>query len=528
MSFYKRRAIRLGPVRLSLTRWGLGLSFARAETRLALGPRSTYVQMGHDGLSYRQRLDVHGLPKAIAFESGLPRSTSDRDNQELATSSSREVISQVNARASQSAHAPLIVALTVIALPITIIFAPLATAWVFGAGLALVWLISNGDRYERTTDLVYDLADEAGPQYAQMLAAFQTLARAKQIWAVQQEDFGQDSKRNGGASSVIVRTRVKVKSKFAPCVNTNLKIWSLDLGKAKLLFFPDRLLLWDSRKYRAVPYEHLGVAYAPTRFIEREKPPADSQVVDRTWRYVDPSGRPDPRYTSNKQIPMMLYGSIIFGAQNQLLTHLHVSNVAAAERFAEDLRASMQSSETRQDSGSGTSAHQRRPRQAQPLRPETQRPRVRGAVKWFSVEKGYGFLVSENGKDTPVQLTQILADGLRSLPEGSVVEFEIARGAQGPTAVNISLSGSDQTWSGWRRVESTTAGSGAAAVDPWKVLELQPNASDDDITAAYRRMAQMYHPDKVTNLGAELQQLADRKMKEINAAYELLKRRGEG
>jgi cold shock CspA family protein len=525
MSFYKRRAIRLGPVRLSLTRWGLGLSFARAETRLALGPRSTYVQMDHDGLSYRQRLDAHGHQRAIDLESEARRAAGDSESRELATSSSREIISQINARAAQHSRAPLFIVLAVIALPITVIFAPLVTAWVFGVGLALVWLIANGDRYERTTDLVYDLSDEAGPQYAQMQAAFQILARAKRIWLVQQEDFGQDSKRNGGASSVIVRTRVKVRSKFAPCVNSNVKVWSIDLGKVKLIFLPDRLLLWDGRKYRAIAYEHLGVAFAPTRFIERKRPPADSRVVDHTWRYVDPAGNRDPRYTSNKQVPMMLYGSIIFGAQNQLLAHLHVSSVEAAERFAADLRASTQSSESRRDSGSGAAARQRRPRQAQPLRPEAQRPRVRGTVKWFSVEKGYGFLVSENGKDVPVQLTQILADGLRSLPEGSVVEFEIARGAQGPTAVNIALLGQDQTWSGWRRAETQVAVGGGATVDAWKVLELNPNASDDDITAAYRRMAQMYHPDKVTNLGAELQQLADRKMKEINAAYELLKRR---
>jgi len=146
-------------------------------------------------------------------------------------------------------------------------------------------------------------------------------------------------------------------------------------------------------------------------------------------------------------------------------------------------------------------------------------------VKWFSLEKGYGYIIAESGQDVLVLLPQMLKDGLRSLPEGSVVEFDIARGAQGPTAVNIAAMGKDQTWSGWCGPQSPVAGEGAATADPWEVMGLQPGASDDDVSAAYRRMAQMYHPDKVTNLGPEFKQLADRKMKEINAAYEALKRR---
>jgi hypothetical protein len=52
-----------------------------------------------------------------------------------------------------------------------------------------------------------------------------------------------------------------------------------------------------------------------------------------------------------------------------------------------------------------------------------------------------------------------------------------------------------------------------------EVLGVRPNASRDDITAAYRKMARMYHPDKVAGLGPEFGELAERRTKEINAAY---------
>jgi hypothetical protein len=59
-----------------------------------------------------------------------------------------------------------------------------------------------------------------------------------------------------------------------------------------------------------------------------------------------------------------------------------------------------------------------------------------------------------------------------------------------------------------------------------KILGVGDNASDAEISTAYRRLAQMYHPDKVAGLAPEFQALADNRMKEINAAYEALKQKG--
>ena len=52
---------------------------------------------------------------------------------------------------------------------------------------------------------------------------------------------------------------------------------------------------------------------------------------------------------------------------------------------------------------------------------------------------------------------------------------------------------------------------------------MRAGAGMDEISAAFRRAAQMYHPDKVATLGPEFRELAERRMKEINAAYEELK-----
>lgn len=57
---------------------------------------------------------------------------------------------------------------------------------------------------------------------------------------------------------------------------------------------------------------------------------------------------------------------------------------------------------------------------------------ARGRVKWFSDEKGYGFIESEGGgEDIFVHYTEIVGEGFRSLEEGSVVEFEVVDGRRG-------------------------------------------------------------------------------------------------
>ena len=55
---------------------------------------------------------------------------------------------------------------------------------------------------------------------------------------------------------------------------------------------------------------------------------------------------------------------------------------------------------------------------------------ARGRVKWFSGEKGYGFIEGE-GEDFFVHYTEIVGEGFRTLEEGSEVEFEIVEGRRG-------------------------------------------------------------------------------------------------
>ncbi len=62
---------------------------------------------------------------------------------------------------------------------------------------------------------------------------------------------------------------------------------------------------------------------------------------------------------------------------------------------------------------------------------------AKGKVKWFSNQKGYGFISPESGNDVFVHHTAILGDGYKSLDEGQEVEFEIEKGPKGEQAVKV-------------------------------------------------------------------------------------------
>lgn len=62
---------------------------------------------------------------------------------------------------------------------------------------------------------------------------------------------------------------------------------------------------------------------------------------------------------------------------------------------------------------------------------------MKGIVKWFNNQKGYGFISDEEENDIFVHYSALSMEGFKSLSEGQEVEFEVIMGEKGPQAANV-------------------------------------------------------------------------------------------
>lgn len=71
------------------------------------------------------------------------------------------------------------------------------------------------------------------------------------------------------------------------------------------------------------------------------------------------------------------------------------------------------------------------------MKPKGVQGLMNGKVKWFDSSKGYGFIISEEGKEVFVHFSQIIQDGYKTLDEGQEVTFDVEVGEKGQLAKNV-------------------------------------------------------------------------------------------
>jgi CspA family cold shock protein len=93
---------------------------------------------------------------------------------------------------------------------------------------------------------------------------------------------------------------------------------------------------------------------------------------------------------------------------------------------------------------------------------------MQGTVKWFSTEKGYGFIEQDDGEDVFVHHSDIQGTGFKDLDEGEKVEFDLVDGPKGPKAENVvRLDAPDSSGSGSGSGGSGSSSSGFGGGSSW-------------------------------------------------------------
>jgi len=355
MGFYLRKSVKVGPLRFNLSKSGIGVSAGVKGFRVGSGPRGNYVHMGRGGLYYRatipsaSRPQAPSLPRSERYIPPQPESTShdplheidSGDVQQMTDSSSTELLQELNSKRKKPKLWPYPVVLGIIAFFIsTINHLP---GWVLGVvaltAASLTVFLYYRDQLRKTTVLFYELEPAVETCYQSLHDAFERLQTCAASWHIEAEGKVRDRKYHAGASKLIERKAINLTKGQPPYVKTNLSVPTLPAGRQTLYFFPDRLLVFDSSGVGAVSYDSLRVDVSQTRFIEDGTVPGDSQVVDRTWKYVNKKGGPDRRFKDNRELPIATYEELLLTSSSGLNELVQLSRIGVGSSLTEAVAA---------------------------------------------------------------------------------------------------------------------------------------------------------------------------------------------
>jgi DnaJ-domain-containing protein 1 len=466
MPFSFRKSISVGGIRLTFSKSGIRYSASPTKGfRITTGEHGTNATVGSHGFYYREGLDARKVQQP--GDAPPIHGDSSSDVAGFVNATSERMITEINNRKSKQRTAPIIG-----------FGSALLSSFAFGcgseggslmaliAGVIATMLAAHYDRTERTTFLHYDLGS-ASPN----LKCFERtrictiISESEKVWRVTGPQSTPEWKRDASAALVVGRREVGIGVTVPPFIETNVDVWGIDAGGTRLYFFPDYLFVLQNDHYEAVPYESLRAHFTAVRFMEERSVPTDANIVGRTWRYVREDGERDLRFNNNRQVSIALYGLLALKSPNRLDIHLQCSNYRRAEQAAEQIQR-----ETRQ---------------------EGQTPEER--AEWERAEEEQANRQRWDQERAERKQQQDRAKQQRAKQQRAEREQPRSK-AGGPES-------------------------------DYEILQVGMHATGQEISAAYLRMAQMYHPDKVEGLAPEYMEIAKVRMKEINDAYARLKSR---
>jgi hypothetical protein len=354
MGWYFRKSVGLGPLRLNLSKSGIGYSVGVRGARIGSGPRGNYVRLGRGGVYYQKYFSPtssHAVPPPAVntiqvAQTDQPILTASASH--LQDSTSTDLLAEIGEKHAKVRFGPIVGAAFLIVMLMLLsikppLWMPLVLAVVF---IALFVVISRGDYERKLVELNYDLDEAAGAKYVSFLNSIQMVAGSSRVWQVTSENRFADRKYNAGAGTLLSRKAVSFQLSAPPYVKTEVAVWCLPLGSQKLYFFPDRILVYEVNQVGAARYEGLTIAVKQVQFVEADSVPSDSRVVGYTWQYVNKNGGPDRRFSNNRQIPQVIYGEITISSNDGMNFVLQSSDPQKAFSFKSGVDAYVSSSKS--------------------------------------------------------------------------------------------------------------------------------------------------------------------------------------
>jgi len=358
MGWSYRKSFGVSPFRINLSKRGISYSLGFKGARVNISSRGTYVSLSSHGITYRQKISGPAVPVRHAGSPmpplplhGFADNIASAGVDQLTDADSQTFITELNQKIRQASYVKRWGILPLCIILLVLLFTPYgrreevmqpALIICFCCFAPLIYWLRKLDRKRFSMELHYDMDDKYQQVYQQFKDHFATFSQSSRIWQYLNAQNTTDYKRNAGAGRLIKRARIRGVSASKmpmPYFITNVAIPSIWLNNMELFFLPERLLIKRGNTFAAVFYKNLQIASNVTRFIESELLPGDAKVVDYTWQYVNKSGGPDKRFSSNHRLPICAYSEYMFTSDTGIFEVISTSKPLAMNDFADFLSA---------------------------------------------------------------------------------------------------------------------------------------------------------------------------------------------
>ena len=354
MGFYFRKSKKIGPFRLNFSNSGIGISTGVKGARISTNSKGTYINLGSNGLYYREKIG-NGIPQlnyanllglnnkknSKTPNSNLPLTQSNvsavNTNQFIVSSSEQSII-DINKKINN-------VGITIKATIITFLLC--CVLMMISSKMFFIWLVLGFvtiiaanvyDNSQKITQLFYELENDEQNKFNEMDTIFSDLSKAEKIWFVNVEQTQKSTSQNKYGLELIGRKVISLTKSVPVFIETNLEIWSIDIGNLSLYFFPERILLFNNHNYASIAYQELNIKYTEFCYLEEDELTKDGHIAGKIYKYINNDGSPNKRYANNPEIPLVSYGLLKFYSANGLKMNIMISNKKNAHDFVDRIK----------------------------------------------------------------------------------------------------------------------------------------------------------------------------------------------
>lgn len=183
-------------------------------------------------------------------------------------------------------------------------------------------------------DIHFDKAYEE--KYNELLSAYKTLLTSEVIWDIT-SSIQQDMKATrSAASNLVTRTPVKFKFDNIDIIKSSYPAFHFEnKNGGDLYIYPAFVIVSSSKhEFALIDIKEFELSFSQHRFLEEQKIPSDTKIVDKTWAKVNKNGSPDKRFKGNYEISIVSYGGLDIKSKAGLNESYSFSNYEKSEAFA--------------------------------------------------------------------------------------------------------------------------------------------------------------------------------------------------